>query len=506
MITDNHHANTADNLLEFSVSELSRAVKRSIEQAFDRVRVRGEVGRLSVAASGHVYLSLKEDNAVLDCVCWSATVRRLSHKPETGLEVIATGRLTTYPNRSRYQLIIEHVEPAGVGALMALLEKRKKELGEEGLFDQTRKRQIPWLPNVVGVVTSPTGAVIRDILHRLRDRFPRHVLIWPVPVQGQGAAEEISRAIAGFNAIKPDSDIPRPDVLIVARGGGSIEDLWAFNEEIVVRAAAESEIPLISAVGHETDTTLIDFGSDKRAPTPTAAAEMAVPVRTLVLSGLLDLDARLVRAVSVSVERYRTELTGLARGLPRPDQLVNPPMQDLDRLETALQHAVDDVLTTGRNGFENLANRLLEPDRLIEIKRLQLTSVLAAMRPGMIENLVKRADSVLGYTIGGLERATDHRLSRTAQVLDSLSRRLENVSYRQVLRRGYTVIRRNSVPISRTQDATAGSKLTVEFFDGSVDAVVRQKQRARSAPLKTTRRDEFQGELFPTDDEGTDSD
>ena len=272
-------ADTTGNLPEFTVSELSGAVKRTIEGAFDRVRVRGEIGRVTQAGSGHMYLSMKEENAVLYCVCCKATVSRLAHRPEQGLEIIATGRLTTYPGRSSYQLVIEHIEPAGVGALMALLEARRKALAAEGLFDEERKKPIPYLPSVIGVITSPTGAVIRDIMHRLRDRFPRHVLLWPVVVKGEAAAGQVAAAIRGFNALPPDGPVPSPDLLIVARGGGSIEDLWAFNEEIVVRAVAESTIPLISAIGHETDTTLIDFVSDRRAPTPTAAAEMAVPVR-----------------------------------------------------------------------------------------------------------------------------------------------------------------------------------------------------------------------------------
>ena len=275
----------AGNAPEFSVSEISGVVKRMIEGEFSHVRIRGEVGRVSRPASGHLYLDLKDDRAVLAAVIWKGVASRLQTRPEEGMEVVATGRLTTFPGQSRYQMVIEDIAPAGAGALMLMLEKRKQALAAEGLFDAGRKQPIPYLPEVIGVVTSPSGAVIRDILHRLRDRFPRHVLIWPVAVQGEKCAPEVAAAIAGFNRLEAGGAIPRPDVLIVARGGGSIEDLWGFNEEIVVRAVAASRIPVISAVGHETDTTLIDHAADQRAPTPTAAAELAVPVRADLMAG-----------------------------------------------------------------------------------------------------------------------------------------------------------------------------------------------------------------------------
>ncbi|TDL89405.1 exodeoxyribonuclease VII large subunit, partial [Meridianimarinicoccus aquatilis] len=284
------------NAPEFTVSELSGAVKRTIEGGFSRVRVRGELGRVSRPRSGHVYLDLKDDRSVLAGVIWKGQAAKLATPPEEGLEVVATGRLTTFPGQSKYQIIIDSLEPAGVGALMAMLEKRKKALEAEGLFAPERKRPLPFLPEVIGVVTSPSGAVIRDILHRLRDRFPRKVLIWPVAVQGEKCAPEVVRAIAGFNAMTPGGALPRPDLLIVARGGGSIEDLWGFNDEAVARAAAASQIPLISAVGHETDTTLIDYVSDRRAPTPTAAAELAVPVRADLLATLGAAGGRLTGA------------------------------------------------------------------------------------------------------------------------------------------------------------------------------------------------------------------
>ena len=298
----------AGNAPEFTVSELSGAVKRMIEGEFGHVRVRAEVGRVSRPRSGHVYLDLKDENAVLSGVIWKGVAARLATQPEEGMEVVATGRLTTFPGQSKYQIVIEDIAPAGVGALMAMLEKRKAQLAAEGLFAPERKQKIPYLPEIIGVVTSPSGAVIRDILHRLRDRFPRKVLIWPVAVQGASCAPDVARAIAGFNALTPGGALPRPDLLIVARGGGSIEDLWGFNEEVVARAAAASDIPLISAVGHETDTTLIDLAADRRAPTTTAAAELAVPVRLELMAWLDGQEGRLIQALRIEMEEASADL------------------------------------------------------------------------------------------------------------------------------------------------------------------------------------------------------
>ncbi|MEQ8365484.1 MAG: exodeoxyribonuclease VII large subunit, partial [Roseicyclus sp.] len=306
------------NAPEFTVSEISGAVKRTIESGFSHVRVRGEVGRLSRPRSGHVYLDLKDDRSVLASVIWKGVAGRLTHPPEEGMEVIATGRLTTFPGQSKYQLVIEDLRPAGAGALMAMLERRRAMLAAEGLFDDVRKQALPFLPEVIGVITSPSGAVIRDILHRLRDRFPRRVLIWPVAVQGERCAPEVTNAIRGFNALPArGGPVPRPDLLIVARGGGSLEDLWGFNEESVVRAAAESAIPVISAVGHETDTTLIDHAADWRAPTPTAAAERAVPVRMDLLGWLRTQDGILTRGMTQAMASRWQRLADLARALPR---------------------------------------------------------------------------------------------------------------------------------------------------------------------------------------------
>src|SRR5881394_3288712 len=325
------------NIPEWTVSELSAALKKTVEDAYGFVRVRGEItGYRGPHSSGHCYFALKDEGAKIDAVIWRTAFGRIRFKPEEGLEVIATGKLTTYPGRSSYQIVIESLEPAGVGALMALLEERKKKLAAEGLFDARRKQELPWLPEVIGVVTSPTGAVIRDILHRLQDRFPRRVLVWPVKVQGDGSAEQVAAAIRGFNALPVGGRIPRPDLLIVARGGGSLEDLWSFNEEIVVRAAADSMIPLISAVGHETDITLIDFAADKRAPTPTAAAEMAVPVRSELFVEVTALARRSMMCWQRGQESRRNELRAAARALPAATEVLAIPRQRLDNAGAAL--------------------------------------------------------------------------------------------------------------------------------------------------------------------------
>src|ERR1700686_526191 len=328
---------TGKNTVEWSVSELSAALRKTGEDAYGYVRVRGEVsGFKGPSPSGHVYFRLKDDKAVLEGVIWKGSYGRMRVKPEEGLDVIVSGKLTTFAGSSKYQIVIDTLEPAGIGALMKLLEERKKKLAGEGLFDEARKQLLPWLPEVIGVVTSPTGAVIRDILHRLQDRFPRRVLVWPVRGQGDGSAEQIAAAIRGFNALPEGGRIPRPDLLIVARGGGSLEDLWSFNEEIVVRAAADSMIPLISAVGHETDITLIDFAADKRAPTPTAAAELAVPVRAELLAQIAALAARQIGSWQRGMEVWRTELRAAARALPARDELLAIPRQRLDSATSAL--------------------------------------------------------------------------------------------------------------------------------------------------------------------------
>lgn len=342
-----------DNAPALSVAELSSALKRTVEGAFDHVRVRGEISGFKRVASGHCYFTLKDDSANIDAVIWRGQASALRFQPEDGAEVIATGRLTTYPARSRYQIVVERLELAGQGALMALLDKRRRQLAAEGLFDEERKRPLPFAPRLVGVVTSPTGAVIRDILHRLADRFPCRVLLWPTPVQGDGAAEKVAAAVAGFNAMAE-----RPDVLIVARGGGSIEDLWAFNEEVVVRAIAGSAIPVISAVGHETDTSLADFAADRRAPTPTAAAEMAVPVRAELAAFVAGLGDRAAACARRTQERGRERLDALLRHWPERADLLGPQRQRLDELGERLPRALGARLDRARGDLGRASGAL----------------------------------------------------------------------------------------------------------------------------------------------------
>ncbi|HOB13012.1 MAG TPA: exodeoxyribonuclease VII large subunit [Novosphingobium sp.] len=350
-----------DNAAALSVSEISAALKRVVEDRFGFVRVRGEISGFKRAASGHVYLALKDENARLDAVMWRGTAGRLNFQAEDGLEVIATGKLTTYPGRSNYQLVIERMEVAGEGALLALLARNKARFEAEGLFAPERKRALPFLPRVIGVVTSPTGAVIRDILHRLADRFPSRVLVWPVLVQGQGAADQVAAAVRGFSALAPGGAVPRPDLVIVARGGGSIEDLWAFNEEAVVRAVAECTIPVISAVGHETDTTLCDFAADRRAPTPTAAAEMAVPVRADLVGQLAELALRQRRAVVRPLQLGRERLAARADRLPTPDALLAAKAQQLDDVSERFRRALTDRTALARGDLQRVAARLSLP-------------------------------------------------------------------------------------------------------------------------------------------------
>jgi exodeoxyribonuclease VII large subunit len=350
-----------DNAAPLSVSEISGRLKRAVEERFGFVRVRGELSGVKRAASGHLYLCLKDESARLDGVMWRGPAQSLAFRVEDGIEVIASGKLTTYPGRSNYQIVIDRMEVAGEGALLALLAKTKARLEAEGLFAQERKRPIPFLPRVIGVVTSPTGAVIRDILHRLTDRFPIQVLIWPVLVQGQGAAEQVAAAVNGFSGLEADGRVPRPDLIIVARGGGSIEDLWAFNEEAVVRAIAASSIPVISAVGHETDTTLADFAADLRAPTPTAAAELAVPVREELLGQIAELALRKRRAVARPVALGRERLEARVQRLPRTEAVLAPFVQRLDDLGERLRRGLGERIVVARQALQSDAARLSAP-------------------------------------------------------------------------------------------------------------------------------------------------
>ncbi|MBC8240180.1 MAG: exodeoxyribonuclease VII large subunit [Alphaproteobacteria bacterium] len=447
-----NEAGSAPNLPEYSVSEIAAAVKRTVEENFGYVRVRGEVSGFMAARSGHMYFSLKDDRAVIDSVVWRGTAGKLRFQPEDGLEVICTGKLSTYAPRSRYQLVVEAMEPAGVGALMALLEERRKKLAAEGLFAEERKQALPYLPQVIGVVTSPTGAVIRDILHRLRDRFPSRVLIWPVLVQGKGAAEQVAAAIRGFNALDATSAVPRPDLLIVARGGGSIEDLWAFNEEVVARAVAESQIPLISAVGHETDTTLIDFVSDRRAPTPTAAAEIAVPVRAELVAGNQDLGRRLGLSLQRLLAERRRDLDGLARGLRGPRELLALARQRLDEGAERLHRA---LLIFGGE------------------KRNARTALAARLRPRLVLEPIEADGRTLQDLQGRLQRSVRGRVSEHRLRLGGLAQLLNSLSFERVLERGYAMVRRrDGGVVMAAAQAGPGSALAVRFHDGEVAVTV----------------------------------
>lgn len=447
-----------DNAQPLSVSEISGALKRVVEDRFGHVRIRGEISGFKRAASGHIYLALKDDKANIDGVMWRGTSGRLAFAPEDGLDVIVTGKLTTYPGRSKYQIVIESMELAGEGALMALFEKLKAKLRAEGLFEQDRKRPIPYLPRTIGIVTSPTGSVIRDILHRLADRMPSHVIVWPVLVQGEGAAEQVARAVEGFGMLGEGDAMPRPDLLIVARGGGSIEDLWAFNEEVAVRAIAESAIPVISAVGHETDTTLADFAADLRAPTPTAAAEMAVPVRADLLAGLAETQARGGRAVRRLLSQASERLTMQARLLPRLTDLLSPHRQRLDDagegLENAMRHRLSD-------------------------KRQALAVAGGGLRPALVTR----------------------RIETARERLDARWAMLQQLHPHKPLERGYVQVSgADGAVMTRREQAAGETKLTLTFADGALDTVPVGQAAPIPQPKPKARRkkpaDDRQEDLF----------
>jgi exodeoxyribonuclease VII large subunit len=448
-----------DNAAPLSISEISALLKRTVEDRFGFVRVRGELSGVKRAASGHLYLCLKDESARLDGVMWRGSAQRLGFLAEDGVEVIATGKLTTYPGRSNYQIVIERMEIAGEGALLALLAKTKARLEAEGLFDRARKRAIPFLPSVIGVVTSPTGAVIRDILHRLSDRFPSRVLVWPVLVQGQGAASQVANAVRGFSAIEPGGKVPRPDVVIVARGGGSIEDLWSFNEEEVVRAIAASTIPVISAVGHETDTTLADFAADVRAPTPTAAAEMAVPVRGELMAQLAELHARQRRGSLRLLGQARERLEARAGRLPRPQALLDGQAQRLDDLGERLRRA--------------LVHRT-------EIAGSQLARHAGALRPALLSARVGRERERLA----ALRLRPDlvlQRIERARGEVASLDRVRRSLDPRAPLERGYVLVTTPDGQLVKSRAAAADkTALRLEFADGPLEV-----SPAGSAPSRT---------------------
>ncbi|MEM8798723.1 MAG: exodeoxyribonuclease VII large subunit [Pseudomonadota bacterium] len=525
---------TLSNVEEFSVSALSAALKREVENRFGHVRVRGEISGFKRAASGHLYMALKDDRAVLDAVCWRGTAGRLGFDPEDGLEVIATGKLTTYPGRSKYQIVVDHMEIAGEGALMALLEKRKKALEAEGLFAAERKKPTPFLPKVIGVVTSPTGAVIRDILHRLSDRAPSHVLVAPVKVQGEGAAQEIARAITAFNALADEGPVPRPDLIIVARGGGSIEDLWAFNEEIVVRAAAASRIPLISAVGHETDTTLIDYASDLRAPTPTAAAEKAVPVLSDLKYTVGEFAARLDRVAERTITQLREQIALRSRALPRPYDLIANAAQRLDDTSERLPRGLGVLVRGADLGLKGVSARL-RPEALnrqittlathadTQMDRLErsmaqtmqhrldrLVVTAQAMRLKPLINRVKASAQQLEMAAQTLSKTVIRHMERGEGRLDAAARILEASSFRRTLERGFALIETADEPsphlISSAADGETKDRIRVRFHDGSIIAspegprepfAKEQSKRTKPAPKsRQTATKKEQGDLF----------
>lgn len=454
-----------DNAGALSVSEISQLLKRTVEDRFGFVRVRGELSGVKRAASGHLYCSLKDESARLDGVMWKGNAGRLSFRPEDGVEVIASGKLTTYPGRSTYQIVIDRMEIAGEGALLALLEKLKARLAAEGLFDPARKRPLPYLPRTIGVVTSPTGAVIRDILHRLSDRFPSHVLVWPVLVQGQGAAEQVAAAVRGFSALVNEGPVPRPDVVIVARGGGSIEDLWSFNEEVVVRAIAECSIPVISAVGHETDTTLADFAADLRAPTPTAAAELAVPVRAELAAELSELHARQRRGMVRLLGHARERLEARGQRLPRPEALLSAQAQKLDDLSERLRRG--------------LVHRT-------QLARAALDRDAGALRPALLTGRVNRERERLAALRLRPETVLQRIAAARTQV-DALDRLRLQLDPRAPLKRGYVLVTApDGSVLRRRAEAAREPALTLEFADGKLDVVPagtgRPAPRVRPAP------------------------
>ncbi len=502
---DDPRRSPASNTPEYTVSEVSGAVKRTLETNFSRIRVRGEVTEMKRPPSGHIYLSLKDEAAKLSGIVWKSTIPRLGMKPENGVEVIATGRISSFAERSSYQLIIERMEYAGVGALLARIEMARQRLAAEGLFDAGRKVPLPGLPRVIGVVTSESGAVIQDIRTTIARRFPRTILVWPVPVQGEGAAERIAAAIAGFDAMPSGGTVPRPDVLIVARGGGSLEDLMAFNDEVVIRAVAACRIPLISAVGHETDTTLIDFVSDRRAPTPTAAAEMAIPARADLVADLVQKGSRLVNALHRLAQERRLLLSRIERGLPDLPTLLGAARQRLDdRAERALL-ALPALVARRRMLLTATERRLPDPRGLIAAARASLrdqTLRLFMSAPSLVAARRSHADAMghrllaaVRRTIGGAHGRADRLMGRVTAAplraslreagahLSGLGARLDSASPLAILQRGYVLVTDPAGhPVTTAASVKAGNRLRLLFGDGQVDAVAQGGGASKPRP------------------------
>lgn len=494
---DSDPKGTASNVAEYSVSEISGALKRTVEDTFAHVRVRGEIsGYRGPHSSGHAYFALKDDRSRLEAVIWRGSMGRLRFRPEEGMEVIATGKLTTYPGSSKYQIVIEQMEPAGAGALMALLEERKRKLAAEGLFDPAAKQLLPFMPRVIGVVTSPTGAVIRDIIHRISDRYPLRVIVWPVRVQGETSGAEVAAAVEGFNGLAEDGMIPRPDVLIVARGGGSLEDLWGFNDEIVVRAVAASHIPVISAVGHETDWTLIDLAADVRAPTPTGAAEMAVPVKVDLVATVAAQSARLSAAMSRFIDQKRQSFRAAGRALPSADQLLALPRRRFDEAASRLTRGLFVNTQKKRVQFEGrarqLSPRLLqrgfdEQKRHIKLLGQRLPRALEAFLRERRIMFARRADrltpepllrrtTLAKNAMEQLDRRRDQAINilieRTKRRGQELERLMRTLSYESVLDRGFAVVfDAAGKPVKQAANVGNGDALSIRFRDGDVSAV-----------------------------------
>ena len=473
----------ASNIPEYAVSELSGAIKRTLEGAFGRIRVRGEITELKLYGSGHTYLSLKDEGGKIRAVIWKSTAFRVGLKPENGIEVVATGKISAYGDRSEYQLIIDRLEYAGAGALLARIEMLKTRLAAEGLFDSERKQPLPRLPSLVGVITSASGAVLHDIQTTIARRFPRPILLWAVPVQGEGAAERIAEAIAGMDSL-PTEGVGRPDVLIVARGGGSLEDLMAFNEEVVVRAAAVCRLPLISAVGHETDTTLIDFAADRRAPTPTAAAELAVPARAELIADLAQTAARLVGALvrATSASRGRLETAG-ARLPDLPSILGNAGLRVDDRAQR-LVLALPNLLASKRIALERLERHVPAPDTLIATRKHAVE--LAGLRlAGELQHMVRSARDKANALMASLSVAPiELQLNARRTGLAVVTARLDGASYESVLARGFALVRhRNGMPITTAAGVTPAARLTIAFGDGQVNVTADRTIRGQTEML-----------------------
>ncbi|EFL88524.1 exodeoxyribonuclease VII large subunit [Ahrensia sp. R2A130] len=529
---ESKNASKDTNALEVSVSELSGKLKRTVEDQFGHVRVRGEIsGYRGPHSSGHSYFALKDDRARIDAIIWKGQNAKLAHKPEEGLEVIASGKLTTYPGRSSYQIVIDHIEPAGAGALMALLEQRKKALASEGLFADERKQLIPFMPRVIGVVTSPTGAVIRDILHRLMDRYPVHVIVWPVRVQGETSGREVANGVYQLNRFGDGTDWPKPDLIIVARGGGSLEDLWGFNDEALVRSVAASDIPVISAVGHETDWTLVDYAADLRMPTPTAAAEKAVPIKADLEAHLANLSARLRAAVSRVAETRRTSLRATSRGLPSLDNLLALPRRAFDEAAAGLgrnlvqrverasfsyeraagglrplllekrlaasgellarqienhQRALRNATRSKRQRFDDRAGRL-SPDvlnRPISMAQRNLSQAANKLRPEPLVQRVSAGRDASNKAFARVDRLTTASLAQAKERFERAERMRESLSYKSVIQRGYAVLRDDAgALVDNASNVAVGDNIHVEMRDGSFGANVTDTNAAPPAKV-----------------------